>query len=74
MTTEFHVTLSESELKEILETASKLGAEKAIEELQSRFVMSVGRSVLDKLVYFLGIGVIATLLWANSHGLIKLMG
>lgn len=74
MTTEFHITLTEVELKAILETASKLGAEKAIEELQSRFVMSVGRSVLDKLVYFLGIGVIAVLLWANSHGIIKLMG
>ena len=74
MTTEFHVTLTEAELKELLETASKLGAEKAIELLQTRFVMGVGRGVLDKLVYFLGVGLIALVLWANAHGIIKLVG
>ena len=61
------MALTDQEIEEIAERA----AEKAVHKLQNEIYKSVGKSVLDKLYYVVGVLAIALAGYAASKGWIK---
>lgn len=61
------VTLSDDMIEEIAEKA----ADKAIEKMENKLYMQVGKTFLDKLFKFIGILILGTALWLDSKGYLK---
>jgi hypothetical protein len=60
-------TLSESQLVEIAER----GAHAAFEKMTTRIFVFVGRGLIERIFWFVGIAAFALYLWLQSKGLIK---
>jgi len=60
--------ISEKELKDLLEQAAELGAEKAIEKCTTDMYQFVGRKVVSKLWQLVGIVAVSFCIWAVKHG------
>lgn len=58
--------LTESEIEKIAEKA----AEKAIEKLTTHIYQEVGKSIISKLIYIIGVCTIGLYLWLKSKGII----
>lgn len=63
-----HVTLSKEQLEEVAEMAAK----KAVEKLEARMYQEIGRGVMKKLSWLVGIAAVSMFLWAQKNGWIKL--
>lgn len=63
-----HITISEDQIEEIAELAAK----KAVEKLEARMYQEIGRGVMKKLSWLVGIAAVGTFLWAQKNGWIKL--
>lgn len=59
--------LTDEQVEKIAEKA----ADKAVAKLTDKVYLEVGRSVVQKIVYILGVTAVALFLWAQSKGLIK---
>lgn len=59
--------LSEDQLEEIAERA----AEKAIAKLTQDLYTSIGKAVLTKVIWSVGVAWAALIIWLNAKGLIK---
>lgn len=66
----FHLSnssLTEEEMEEIAERA----AEKAIAKVTQDLYTSIGKAVLTKVVWSVGVAWVALIIWLNAKGLIK---
>lgn len=54
-----------------LEKAAEKAAEKAIEKLTDHLYREVGKSVVEKLFYLIGVCVVALYLWLQHKGVIS---
>jgi hypothetical protein len=63
----FHNTLSEEQLEEIAERA----AEKAIAKVTQDLYTSIGKAVLTKVVWSVGVAWVALIIWLNAKGFIR---
>ena len=59
--------LSEDKVEYIAEKA----AEKAVEKMKDEFFQSVGKTVVQKILWLVGAGAIGAWMWAKQHGLIE---
>ena len=55
----------------VLEKAAEKAAEKAIEKLTDHLYREVGKSVVEKLFYLIGVCVVALYLWLQHKGVIS---
>lgn len=62
-----HVELSDEQIEAIAERA----AEKAIEKMTTEAYATIGRGVVNKLMWMIGVITVGTFIWASSKGLIK---
>lgn len=53
------------------DAAAEKGAKKAIDELEQRIILQVGRTVLRRLFWLLGTMALAAAIWAVNEGWIK---
>lgn len=63
-----HLTISEDQMDEIAEKA----AEKAVAKLEDRMYREIGRGVLKKLSWMVGIAAVSLFIWAQKNGWLKL--
>ena len=61
------ITLSEEQMEDIAEKA----AEKALKKISDMAYREVGKSVVSKLLYIIGVLAVAAYLYLQSHGWVK---
>ena len=61
----------EAALEKIAERAAERAAEKALEKLTDHLYREVGKSVVEKLFYLIGVCVVALYLWLQHKGVIS---
>lgn len=57
--------------EEQIEAIAELAATKAINKMETQLYTTVGKSVLSKLAYLVGIVTVALYFWLQSKGLMK---
>lgn len=61
------VVLSEAQMEQIADKA----AEKAVEKVMNHMYQEVGKRVLSRVMWLLGVATVALLVWLTSHGIVK---
>lgn len=61
-------SMSDEELEKLLMTAADKAAKQAVSEALQAMYVEIGRGVLRKAAYVIGIGIIALGLWLTNHG------
>ena len=61
----------EAVLEKIAEKAAELAAERAIEKLTDHLYREVGKSVVEKLFYLIGVCAVALYLWLQHKGVVS---
>ena len=61
----------EAALEKIAERAAERAAEKALEKLTDHLYREVGKSVVEKLFYLIGVCAVALYLWLQHKGVIS---
>lgn len=61
----------EAALEKIAEKAAERAAERAIEKLTDHLYREVGKSVVEKLFYLIGVCAVALYLWLQHKGVIS---
>lgn len=54
--------------KEEMAELADLAAEKAVEKALQRMYVEIGKGVLKKAAFVIGVGVVALAIWLNAHG------
>lgn len=54
--------------KEEMAEIAELAAEKAVEKALQRMYVEIGKGVLKKAAFVIGVGVVALAIWLNAHG------
>lgn len=54
--------------KEELTEIADLAAERAVDKALQKMYSEIGRGVLKKAAFVIGVGIVALAMWLNSHG------
>ncbi len=62
--------ISEVEIEELADKAAEKASDKTIEKLPHLLYMEVGRSVVNRLFYIIGVISVAAYLWLKAKGIV----
>jgi hypothetical protein len=65
--------LTEEELEELLERSATKGANMAIQGLEDKIIMGIGRGLLNKAAYLSGAAFLWGVMYLNSKGIIRIV-
>ena len=57
--------------EDVMERIAERAAQKAVQQITNQVYLQVGKSVLSKVFYVVGVVTIGLVLWAQSHGWLK---
>jgi hypothetical protein len=65
------IELTEEELEDIIIKSAKVGADLAIDGIQSKLFMWAGRGILSKIIYLVGAVGVSIFFYLHDKGLVK---